>query len=156
MELAVMGSALVSGLAVLIALVCLFKLRRQAALTEKTFKDLKHKMEVTNNGSMGMGRRLLVMEKAVAAVKGASVARAGVEADVARTPGSALSGDSGIHSDIDVTAEDSDGLQAYTLAAELLEAGLDADAVARRCGLSRAEISLMQLMQKHGGGSVSA
>lgn len=156
MELAVTGSALVSGLAVLIALVCLFKLRRQAALTEKTFKDLKHEMEVTNNGSMGMGRRLLVMEKAVAAVKSASVARAGVEPAVARAPVSTLSGGSSLHRDIDVTSEDSDGLQAYTLAAELLESGLDADAVARRCGLSRAEISLMQLMQNHGGGEVGA
>jgi hypothetical protein len=37
--------------------------------------------------------------------------------------------------------------QPYSQAAQLFKLGLDAEEVARRCGLSRAEASLIQMMQ---------
>jgi hypothetical protein len=43
-----------------------------------------------------------------------------------------------------------DEFQPYSQAAQLFQMGLDADEVARRCGLSRAEASLLEVMQKAG------
>jgi transcriptional regulator len=40
-----------------------------------------------------------------------------------------------------------DDFQPYSQAAQLFKMGLDAEEVARRCGLSRAEASLIQMMQ---------
>lgn len=143
-EFAVIGSALVSWVAVVIALVCLIKVKRQAALSEKLHKDLKHEMQVTNNGSIGMGRRLLTMEKAVAAVQAAPVQSA---SPVAEAPGPVLNSNAESPPVIDAGEPVDEEMQAFTQAAELLNAGLDAESVAQRCGLSRAETSLMQLMQ---------
>jgi hypothetical protein len=39
--------------------------------------------------------------------------------------------------------------QPYSQAAQLFKLGLDAEEVARRCGLSRAEASLIQMMQSN-------
>jgi hypothetical protein len=38
--------------------------------------------------------------------------------------------------------------QPYSQAAQLFKMGLDSEEVARRCGLSRAEASLLEVMQK--------
>lgn len=119
MEFAVIGSALISWLVVAIALFCLLKVKRQSALTEKIIKRLTRDLQAANSSAVSMGRRLLVVEKQ--------------RQQPQPTPASSQD----------------DEFQVYSQAAELLSSGVEADDVALRCGLSRAETSLMQLMRSH-------
>jgi len=122
LDVALGGSILISWLALAVALLCYARLRKQAGLTQTLYQRLDHNLQVTNSGSIGMGKRLIELERKLSAE---------VEADsspvVAET----------FKASFDPELAD---------AARLLEAGLPADEVARRCGLSRAEASLMQLM----------
>jgi len=122
LDLALIGSILISWVALAIALLCYARLRKQASLTQTLYQRLDHGLQVTNSGSIGMGKRLVELERRLSAGD-----------TVGSTPAVAET----FNSSFDPELAD---------AARLLEAGLPADEVARRCGLSRAEASLMQLM----------
>ena len=116
------GSLLISWLALAMALLCYARLRKQAGLTQKLYQRLEHNLQVANSGSIGMGKRLLDMERRLTTA-GSSVPTA-APASVFKPL-------------LDPDLAD---------AARLIESGLAPDEVARRCGLSRTEASLMQLM----------
>lgn len=120
MNLALIGSAAVSWVAVLMALFCMKRLRKQSQLTQKLYSRLNHELEMTNSGSVGMGRRLISLEKKLT--------------EAAAQPKESKQEDS--------------TFEPYNLAAQMIDAGVDDAEVARRCGLSRAEASLMQMMHK--------
>lgn len=124
LDVALVGSILISWLALAVALLCYGRLRKQASLTQTLFQRLDHNLQVTNSGSIGMGKRLIELERRLSGGADSDVGGNSVAAE-AFTPS------------FDPELAD---------AARLLEAGLPADEVARRCGLSRAEASLMQLM----------
>jgi hypothetical protein len=75
----------------------------------------------SSSGSVGMGQRLLAMEKRLQSE--------------AKKP-----------EKIDYYNDDE--FQPYSQAAQMFKMGMDCDEVARRCGLSRAEASLLEMMQK--------
>lgn len=121
LDLALLGSVALSWIAVFMALFCMQRLRKQSLLTQKLYSRLNHELEVTNSGSVGMGRRLISLEK--------KLREAATQ-----------------------TAENTQQLESsfepYNLAAQMIDAGIDDVEVARRCGLSRAEASLMQMMHQ--------
>jgi len=135
MELALIGSVAISWIAVSAALYAMFRVRRQAALTEKLYRRLSHDMQVANSGSMGMGKRLLSLER--------SLLDTSRKQELMETKAEQAA----------VTELDE---VPYAQASLLLNAGLDADDVAKRCGLSRAEASLMALMQTHQQTNIAA
>ncbi len=122
-EIALIASLLLSMLALLIALMSLKSSRQQAVNHEKLLQKIMRDLAASNSGSVGMGQRLLAMEKRLQNVQKPS-------------------------EKIDVYNDDE--FQSYSQAAQMFQMGLDADEVARRCGLSRAEASLLEVMQKAG------
>ncbi len=127
LEIGLMVSTLVSVLAVVIAIASVSRMRKQAALTQKLYQRLDHNQQVSNSSAMGMGKRLIALEKQLNlrdqdAMTGAATSQS--------RPASSVPA-------IDEELKD---------AVSLVNAGLDAEEVARRCGISRAEASLMKLM----------
>jgi Protein of unknown function (DUF2802) len=122
-EIALIASLALSLLALFIAVISLKSSRKQAANNEKMLQKLVRDLAASNSGSVGMGQRLIAMEKRLQNTQKQS-------------------------EKIDVYNDDE--FQPYSQAAQMFQMGLDAEEVARRCGLSRAEASLLEVMQKAG------
>lgn len=120
LEIGLIISLLLSVIALVLAIKSLGRTREQQEHVEKLFQKLTKEMALSSSGAVGMGQRLLAMEKNLQAA-----------------PQSAQKID--YYNDED--------FQPYSQAAQLFKLGLDAEEVARRCGLSRAEASLIQMMQ---------
>lgn len=108
-------------LALVCALVGLRRVRLQAVATEKLMQKLMRDVAASSSGSVGMGQRLLAMEKR-------------------------LQSESKKTEKIDYYNDDE--FQPYSQASQMFKMGMDCEEVARRCGLSRAEASLLEMMQK--------
>ncbi|MDR7089526.1 MULTISPECIES: DUF2802 domain-containing protein [Cellvibrio] len=122
LEIGLSASAIVSVIALVIAVLSLKHVRRQADANEKLIQKLMREVAASSSGSVGMGQRLLAMEKRL-------------QANAAKQP-----------EKIDYYNDDE--FQPYSQAAQMFKMGMDCDEVARRCGLSRAEASLLEMMQK--------
>jgi hypothetical protein len=123
LEIGLIASLLI-GVVALVALIVAFKslriARAQQAHTETLIQKMTRDLAMSASGSVGMGQRLLAMEKRL---------------QEPQTP------------DKKIDYYNDDDFQPYSQAAQLFKLGLDAEEVARRCGLSRAEASLIQMMQ---------
>lgn len=124
--LALSACALVSLLALVLSVVALRASHRQLDQLRGRHRRLENELAVVNSAAIGMGNRLLSMEKRVQ--EGAASGSA--------APGSTA----GAGSEQDLP---------YTQARQLFQMGMDVEEVAQRCGLSRAEASLLQAMQEH-------
>lgn len=122
LEMGLSASAVVSVIALVIAVLSLKHVRRQADANEKLIQKLMREVAASSSGSVGMGQRLLAMEKRL-------------QTNAAKQP-----------EKIDYYNDDE--FQPYSQAAQMFKMGMDCDEVARRCGLSRAEASLLEMMQK--------
>ena len=122
LEIGLIASLLISAVALLIAFKSLKVSRAQQANTEQLMQKLTRDLAMSNSGSVGMGQRLLAMEKRL------------------QEPQKA---------DKKIDYYNDEDFQPYSQAAQLFKLGLDAEEVARRCGLSRAEASLIQMMQSN-------
>ena len=122
LEMGLSASAVISVIALLIAVLSLRHVRRQADANEKLIQKLMREVAASSSGSVGMGQRLLAMEKRLQA----SAAKPAEKIDY----------------------YNDDEFQSYSQAAQMFKMGMDCDEVARRCGLSRAEASLLEMMQK--------
>jgi len=120
-EIGLIASLLVSVVALIVAVKSLKIARAQQDNTEKLIQKLARDLAVSNSGSVGMGQRLLAMEKRLQ--------------------------EEPQKSDQKIDYYNDEDFQPYSQAAQLFKMGLDAEEVARRCGLSRAEASLIQMMQ---------
>lgn len=120
-ELGVIISMLIGTLALILASFALSRARSQLQEANKLSQRIARDLALANNGSVGMGRRLLAMEKR-------------------------LQEEPSSKSQVDY--QNDEEFQPYAQAAQLFQLGLDSEEVARRCGLSRAEASLMEMMQK--------
>lgn len=120
-EIGLITCLLLSCAAMIIAFRSLSAVRKQTQENEKVYQRLVRDISAANSGSVGLGQRLLAMEKR-------------------------LQSEQQKHSSVDLKSDDE--FQTYTEAAQLFKLGLSSEEVARRCGLSRAEASLMEMMQK--------
>ena len=122
LEMGLSASAVISVIALLIAVLSLRHVRRQADANEKLIQKLMREVAASSSGSVGMEQRLLAMEKRLQA----SATKPAEKIDY----------------------YNDDEFQSYSQAAQMFKMGMDCDEVARRCGLSRAEASLLEMMQK--------
>lgn len=121
LEIGLIASLLIGVVALVVAFKSLKVARAQQDNTEKLIQKLTRDLAVSNSGSVGMGQRLLAMEKRLQ--------------------------EEPQKSDHKIDYYNDEDFQPYSQAAQLFKMGLDAEEVARRCGLSRAEASLIQMMQ---------
>ncbi|MCE3251556.1 MAG: hypothetical protein K0Q67_566 [Cellvibrio sp.] len=122
LETGLLICAIVSVLALVVALLSLQRVRQQAGANEKLVQKLMREVAASSSGSVGMGQRLLAMEKRLQA----NATKQSEKIDY----------------------YNDDEFQPYSQAAQMFKMGMDCDEVARRCGLSRAEASLLEMMQK--------
>jgi Protein of unknown function (DUF2802) len=120
LEMGLIVSLTLSIVALVIAIKSMVSARQQQSQTEKLFQRLSKELALANSGSVGMGQRLLSMEKRL------------------------QSAPSSTHK---IDYYNDEDFQPYSQAAQLFKLGLDSEEVARRCGLSRAEASLIEMMQ---------
>ena len=122
LEIWLLVSTIVGCLALILALIALRQLGLQARVTEKLLQRVMRDIATSNSGSVGMGQRLIAMEKRLES-----------------QPKTAEK--------IDYYKDEE--FQPYSQAAQLFKMGIECDEVARRCGLSRAEASLLEMMQRN-------
>ena len=122
LELGLLASSIVSVIALLVAVLALKNVRRQADANEKLIQKMMREVAASSSGSVGMGQRLLAMEKRLQANEAKPTEK--------------------------IDYYNDDEFQSYSQAAQMFKMGMDCDEVARRCGLSRAEASLLEMMQK--------
>lgn len=122
LEIGLLVCLAISAIALAIALFTFKRLRQQTLDTEKLIQRLTRDVAASSSGSVGMGQRLLAMEKRLQA--------------------------SGDKKPEKIDYYNDDEFQPYSQAAQMFKMGMDAEEVARRCGLSRAEASLLEMMQK--------
>lgn len=144
LDIALVAATMVGWLAFALALVCVLRLRKQAQLTQKLFRRLERNLQVANSSAIGMGKRLIALEQlgitqAPVLSKDAIVKTGSPDFAETLQEAQAPVRDQG-HP---VTVSRDDGLRD---ANNLLQAGIKPEEVARRCGISKAEASLLQLM----------
>ena len=122
LEMGLLATAVVSVIALAIAVLSLKYVRNQADTNEKLIQKLMREVAASSNGAVGMGQRLLAMEKRLQA--------------------------GAVKQSEKIDYYNDDEFQPYSQAAQMFKMGMDCDEVARRCGLSRAEASLLEMMQK--------
>lgn len=122
LEMGLLASSIVSVIALVIAILSLKHVRRQADANEKLVQKMMREVAASSSGSVGMGQRLLAMEKRLQASETKPAEK--------------------------IDYYNDDEFQSYSQAAQMFKMGMDCDEVARRCGLSRAEASLLEMMQK--------
>lgn len=120
-DIALTGSVAISWLAMGLALYCLYKLRRELSTLHKCFQRLSHEQQLSNNSAVGVGRRLIAVERKLSITESRQLQMQHQEGE--QVP--------------------------YAQAVHLLNSGVPADEVVRVCGLSRAEVSLMEMMHRH-------
>ncbi len=128
LEIGLAISLLLGLVALAIAFKSLAVAKAQQVHTEKLMHKLARELAVSTSGSVGMGQRLVALEKRLQSA--------------AQTPQK-------------IDYYNDEDFQPYSQAAQLFKMGLDADEVARRCGLSRAEASLIEMMQVNSADSKS-
>lgn len=121
-ETGLLLSLIFSCIAMVIAYISLKRVQQQAQMTEKLLQKAMRKIAASTSGSVGMGQRLIAMEKRL------------------------LNQDKKAEK---IDYYNDEEFQPYSQAAQLFKMGIDCDEVARRCGLSRAEASLLEMMQKN-------
>lgn len=121
-EIGLLLSLFFSVLAMVIAFICLKRVQQQTQATEKLLQKAMREIAASTSGSVGMGQRLIAMEK-----------RLQTQDKKAEK----------------IDYYNDEEFQPYSQAAQLFKMGIDCDEVARRCGLSRAEASLLEMMQKN-------
>ncbi len=117
-EIGVVASIGIGVLALVLVFVALSANRRHTTFLRAYCQRLERELTGSNSAAIGMGQRLIALEKRLLNEEKSS--RQAPEANSAYP---------------------------YAQAAQLFQSGLDVDEVARRCGMSRAEASLLHAMQ---------
>lgn len=134
-EIALVVSLLLSVAALTVAIIALKRSGQQTHESKELLARVNRELTVANTGAVGMGQRLVAMEKRLRDQESRPASSAQAQA-AAAAPVADYAGD--------------DEFRTYSEAVRLFRSGLGSEEVARRCGLSRAEASLIEAMQNAG------
>jgi hypothetical protein len=129
-EAVLVGVVVISWVAVALALVSLVKVKRQEAIVHDAMQELKRTVDIGNSGLMGMGRKLLSIEKNMQRSKRQTSA-----ISVSAPPAHGL-------------APNSSDQGQYQQVGEMLAQGLSVSQVASATGMSQAEVSLLAMLKQ--------
>ncbi|HWV16249.1 MAG TPA: DUF2802 domain-containing protein [Cellvibrio sp.] len=127
LEIGLILSLLTSVIALVVAAVSLILSRRRQREAEQLAERLAREISLSTTGVVSIGQRLLSLERRV-------------HTEAPQAPAVQK-----------IDYYNNEDFQPYSQAAQLLQMGLETEEVARRCGLSRAETSLIQMMQAKTG-----
>lgn len=130
-EIALVVSLLLSAASLTVAILALKRSSKQTGESKELLARINRELTVANTGAVGMGKRLMAMEMRLRDQEARPAASAQAPAPVPDYAGD-------------------DEFRTYTEAVRLFRSGLGSEEVARRCGLSRAEASLIEAMQSAG------
>ncbi|BFM11769.1 hypothetical protein R50072_19220 [Simiduia litorea] len=131
LEVILVGVVAMSWIAIALAMTSVAKVRRQEILVREGLEDLRRAIHTSNSGLVGMGRKLLSIEKNVA-VKNAGK----TTAKHAKTAAS----------DTHYTIPKAESR--YAQAANMVNQGLSVAQVAAATGMSQAEVNLLAMLQR--------
>jgi uncharacterized protein YoxC len=109
-----------SAVALVIAVISLLYVRKQKKDNQTLLRHMMRELSASSNGAVGMGQRLLAMEKKLESNVTANRQKMDYQND--------------------------DTFKPYSEAIQLLKMGVSTEEVSTRCGLSRAETSLLEMM----------
>lgn len=112
------GMFFLVAIALIFSAYSLFVSRKTLRFSENRCEKLTHDLDVAQSGAIGMGKKILALEKRVNRRRSNEVV-----SHIQDKP--------------------------YAEASNLFSLGIDKDEVARRCSLSRGEVSLLETLQKH-------
>ena len=118
---------IVSFVSSVITYICFSRLRKQALLTTELYRQLEHNLKLLSSSTIGMGKKIVALEKELPEVH--SQVDLDDESHCQPNPAKSAVTDTNMNDAI-----------------MLLNAGVEPEEVARRCGISKAEVSLMKLM----------
>lgn len=127
-EITLVVALLLSSAALFVAIMALKRSQQHARSSKESMVQMSRELAILNTGAVGMGQRLVAMEKRWQEQHARPTVAAPAVAAHA----------------------DDDDFRTYSEAVRLFRSGLDSEEVARRCGLSRAETSLIEAMQEAG------
>jgi hypothetical protein len=171
LEVGLVAALFISVCGLLVAVVAIVSLRRQARFAAVQILRLEQELALLNSGAVGLGKRLLALEQNVRQTQrqptqsqpeyqpqpqpSQSQPQFQLQPEFQHQPQTPpqprfqpepAPPAAPIPAAMPVYAEGS----SYSDATRLLSMGLEVDEVARRCGLSRSEVALMQLMAAQG------
>ncbi|MDN3639886.1 DUF2802 domain-containing protein [Simiduia curdlanivorans] len=131
LEVILVGVVAMSWVAIALAMSSFAKVRRQEVLVRESLEDLRRAIHTSNSGLVGMGRKLLSIEKNVV-IKGTNKkASKAVETPVPSLKYSLPKAES-----------------RYAQAANMVSQGLSVAQVAAATGMSQAEVNLLAMLQR--------
>ncbi|UTA49513.1 DUF2802 domain-containing protein [Simiduia sp. 21SJ11W-1] len=153
LEMVLVGAVVVSWVAVALAMASLIKVKRQEILVHNAMDELKRSVSIGNNGLMGMGRKLLNIEKTMQRQQNRPVAAGGVGTAAAAAKSSGAQARQMKPSQVNPFAQFATEIDAqpakdshYQQASTMLAQGLTAAQVASATGMSHAEIQLLAML----------
>lgn len=140
--------AVCCGVCVAAVVMLWLKLQKQSVKFNLQLQKIQQEIAVVSSSALGFGQRVIALEKQVQSIKILSQAPV--------VPTTSVKEEAVIEREIKPVYQErsssyyqEDEFKSYSDAAQLFSMGFSSEEVAQRCGLSRAEASLLQVMQQN-------
>ena len=165
MDLALIGSLLVSWAALVLILSAMKRVKKQSSTTYKLCEKLVHDLHIASSGAIGMGQRIIAMERKIANQPEVATAKPVLRAvpkqaepaplpNFANLINSSIS-ETPVQTPVSKTESPKAEENPFDTAKALLRRGVAQKEVARRCGLSLSETALMAMVLNNREGRAS-
>lgn len=146
MDITLVAGLLVSWLALALALVAIKRIKNQSATSYRLYEKIVHDLHIASSGAIGMGQRIIAMEKRLAKQYVISQPQS-PQPHLQAVPNPPLPTQTPvtISSPVAKSAEDLID-NPFDLAKHLLRRGISQEEVSRRCQLSASETALMAMV----------
>ena len=162
LDLLLLATMAASWVALAVAVVLIRKVKNSSEASLAMVQDLNRDLQVAGRGAIGMGQRIIALERKLASQTAANPevrAEAGAEIKAFSAQGkhsqtkqhSATSHLRPVPATGYVKPNEDAALTPFDQASELLASGMDVEEVAQRCGLTRSEAALMAMLQRQKG-----
>ena len=139
-----------SVIACILSTLALLRSQQKSRSLQQKLCRLEHDLRVANTSAIGMGQQVISLEKKIKQQSHTLAQPIAHQESIAEPPTLNPSHETHVQSS-GLEADQSDSLSAYDQARHFLSQGKDVDDVAKQCGLSYAEVSLLQTLGRKQG-----